>query len=186
MQCALAPQGDDMNASIEETIERVEQLYFALTGKRPPHVEGAPIPPETDPVRHVEEQLGKLVAATEQLAPAQASSPAWTPRSCAWRDETGVHLAVDLPGVARESIELELEGRRLIVRGTRVPPWQGAKAAGEVAACEAAYGPFARAFVFAARVEPEQLAARLDEGVLHVRVSRAQLGESSRIPILAS
>ncbi|HTR51042.1 MAG TPA: Hsp20/alpha crystallin family protein [Kofleriaceae bacterium] len=173
-----------MNASIEETIERVEQLYFALTGQRPPHVEGTPMPPETDPARHVEEQLGRLLAATERLAPTAAAS-AWTPRACAWHDDVGAHLAIDVPGVGRDSIELELDGRRLVVRGTRTPPWQDQTPRG-LDGGEAQYGAFSRAFVFAARVEPEQLAARLDSGVLHVRVLRAQLGEPSRIPILVS
>jgi len=176
-----------MNASIEETIERVEQLFFALTGKRPPHVEGAPMPPETDPARHVEEQLGRLLAATEQIAPSRASASAWLPRACAWHDDIGAHLAIDVPGVARDAIELELDGRRLVVRGTRTPPWQtqGQTPRG-LEAGEAQCGAFSRAFVFAARVEPEQLAARLESGVLHVRVLRAQLGEPSRIPILVS
>jgi HSP20 family protein len=172
----------DMNASIDETIERVEQLYFALTGTRPPNIDGAPMPPETDPVRHVEDQMSKLFAAAEKLAPT-TSAAAWSPPVCAWHDEAGVYLAIDVPGVTRESLELELDGRRLVVRGTRVAPWP---TAARPDGCEVAHGAFTRAFAFAEHVEPEQLSARLEAGVLHVRVARARLGEPARIQILVS
>ena len=179
VHCGRAP----MNASIDDTIARVEQLYFALTGTRPPSVDSAAMPPETDPARHVEDQLTKLLAATEQLVPAAASAATWSPPVSAWHDDAGVYLAIDLPGVARDSIELEIDGRRLVVRGTRAAPWPSAS---RPDACEVTSGTFARAFAFAQRVEPEQLSARLEAGVLNVRIARAQLGEPARIPILAS
>lgn len=167
-----------MNTSIEQTIDRIEQLYTTITGHAPPHVNGngAPIPPETDAVRHVEENLAKLLAALSAPTPA-APAMQWVPRATTWRDEGGVYLAIDVPGVTRESLRVELSGRTLVVTGERPAP------ATAFDACETPHGTFARSFELAARVEPDQISARLDAGVLRLRVACTQLGEPSPIPI---
>ena len=51
---------------------------------------------------HVEEQLERMVAALEQLVPNQRPAVSWTPRTVAWRNDDGVALAVNLPGIARD------------------------------------------------------------------------------------
>lgn len=177
-----------MNA-IEETIERVEQLYCTLTGHRPPQPNGHSmrIPPEIDPGRHVEDQLAKLIAAIDQVvpggAPVASPMPAWTPPASVWRDEAGLHLAIDVPGVARDAIELRLAGRSLVVRGHRAPAWGDARTGRAIEGSDAAAGPFLRTFELAGRVEPDQLTARLDAGVLHVLITRAPAREPSPVPI---
>lgn len=165
-----------MQTSIEDTIDRVEQLYAAITGHRPPHVNGntTRIPPETDPVRHVEDQLGKLVAAVEQrLAPGASTMPAWTPRAIAWQDEAGYELAIDVPGVPRERLDVRIEGHVLAVRGERPVPWGD----GETRS------PFACSFALPERAEPAQITARLDAGVLRLRIARRARTEGSSIPV---
>jgi HSP20 family protein len=176
-----------MNTGIEETIDRVEQLYMAITGRQPPQVDASTtrIPPEIDPVRHVEEQLGKLVTAVEQqLAPevVAAPAPAWTPRAFAWQHDAAFELAIDMPGVPRERIELSIEGPRLAVRGERPTPWgDGETRSPET--CEAPLGRFARTFVLPELVDPAQITARLDAGVLRVRIARRAATHGSTIPI---
>ncbi len=176
-----------MSTSIEDTIDRVEQLYATITGRTPNHENdvGPRIPPEIDPVRHLEDQVGKLVAELEHgFAPDSAGSPQWQPRAFAWRDDAAFELAIDLPGVPREQIELRVEERVLIVRGQRPAPW-GDRETPPVA-CEAPFGNFARAFVLPERVEPGQITARLDAGMLRVRVTRSAPSEPSPIPITCS
>jgi HSP20 family molecular chaperone IbpA len=176
-----------MNPTIEETIERVEQLYATITGHLPPHVNGnrTRMPPEIDPVRYVEDQLAKLVAAIEQrFTPGGApATPAWTPRAFAWQDDTGIELALDVPGVAREQLEVRLDGPMLVVRGHRPPPWGERDLQRAPDAHEAPVGTFARAFPLPERVEPGQISARLDDGVLYVRVARVPRSEPSPIAI---
>lgn len=159
--------------NIEDTIDRVERLYTTITGHQPPAAtDGARIPPEIDPARHVEEQLGKLIAAVEgRIAPTTAAPvPSWQPRAVWWQDESGFELAIDVPGVARDTLEVSCDGASVVVRGHRPPPW------GELAraplACESPIGAFARMFALPMRVEPKQVSARLDAGVLRVRVER--------------
>jgi hypothetical protein len=58
-----------MQEIIEQTIERVEQLYATIIGQRPPlpSGNGAPIPPESDPLVHVSDQLERMVSLATQL-----------------------------------------------------------------------------------------------------------------------
>ncbi len=173
-----------MNASIEDTIDRVEQLYAAITGRQPPDVNGNSrrIPPEIDPVRHVEEQLGKLMSAIEHGLHADvASRPTWTPRASAWQDDADFELAIDLPGVARDRIDMRIEGNMLAVRGERPTPWGDGETRSPMT-CEVPVGAFARTFALPHPVEPAQISARLDAGVLRVRIAR-RATEGSSIPV---
>src|SRR5262245_35418213 len=171
-----------MNPSIEETIDRVEQLFTTLTGHPPPHPNGdARIPPEIEPGRHVEDQLGKLLAAVEErLAPDATQRSVWMPRVVAWRDDSALALAIDVPGVSRGDVELRLDGHVLIVRGSRRPPWGEAR---HPEACEAPLGTFARTFALAERVDASRISARLEAGVLRVRIATRAMAEPSPISI---
>jgi len=173
--------------SIEDTIGRVEQLYVAITGQQPPDVNGGVrrIPPETDPARHVEEQLARLLGAVEhKLAPSAAPSPAWQPRVIAWQDELAYELAIDVPGVTREQLELRLDGNVLVVRGQRLQPWGERELAPD--ACEAPLGAFVRSFALPERVEPGRISARLEGGVLRIMIARGGAAEPSQIAISCS
>jgi HSP20 family protein len=173
-----------MNATIDQTIERVEQLFWMITGTRPPRVTTsvAPIPPETDAVAHVEEQLERLVAAIERLAPNQRANVAWTPRSVAWRDDDGIALAVDLPGIAREQININVDKQVITISGQRHMPWSRSRPARSVDNCDVPFGTFSRSFVFASQLKPEHVSARFDQGVLTLFVGSKQ-SEPSQLPI---
>lgn len=173
-----------MNATIEQTIERIEQLYQTITGTRPPYRNGSavPIPPESDPVVHVEEQLERMVTALEQLVPSQRPSVAWTPRTVAWRDDEGIAVAVDLPGIARDQIDINVDKQVITISGQRHMPWTRARPARSVDTCDIAFGTFSRSFVFASQLVPEHVSARFDQGVLTIFVGSKQ-GEPSQIPI---
>jgi HSP20 family protein len=169
-----------MNSSIDETIASVESLYSSITGQKPPRVEAAltRIPPELDPVRHVEDQLAKLVSALEQkFAP---SAPAWQPRTSVWQDDQSFELAIDVPGVTRDSLTVACDGQALVVRGERKAPWGDAR---QPLSCEAPVGAFARTFALPMYVEPGQITARLDSGVLRVRFARRVQSEPSTITV---
>jgi HSP20 family molecular chaperone IbpA len=178
-----------MSPTIEQTIDRVEQLYATITGHPPPQLadRGLHMPPEIDPVRHVEDQLGRLVSELEQgVAPTSSTPPAWTPRVSAWRDEHGFELLIDVPGVPRDQLELRVSERVLVVSGHRAVPWaDGARGASPLA-CEAPFGRFERAFALPEGVEPSSISARLEAGTLRVRAARSVPSGPSQIPILCS
>lgn len=172
-----------MQSTIDETIERVEQLYATLTGQRAPHPNGGsvPIPPETDPLLHVQEQLGRMVSAAEQLFARSMPQPAWTPHAVAWRDDGGLTIALDVPGVARDQLQIRVDGGSITVSGQRRPPWS--EATRSVDACDTPLGMFTRSFWLGAQLAPEHVTARLADGVLAIRITATERGEASQIPI---
>lgn len=174
-----------MNPTIEETIERVERLYAALTGKHPSQTNGqlAQIPPEADPMVHVQEQLARLVSSVEQIAPIPSAAPAWIPRTVAWDHDGDVVFAIDAPGVLARDLVIRVEPFALVVTGQRRAPWtQQPRAA---FACDALFGVFGRSFPLPGRVSPDQVSARLDDGVLTVRIHTTARPATSQIPIVS-
>jgi HSP20 family protein len=172
-----------MQSTIDETIERVEQLYTTLTGKRAPHPNGGsvPIPPETDPLLHVQEQLGRMVSVAEQLVAMPLPQATWTPHALGWRDEGGLSIALDVPGVTRDQLQIRVDNGTITVSGQRKPPWTTAPAS--VDGCDAPLGLFTRSFWIGAPIAPEHVTARLADGVLTIRITANQRGETSQIPI---
>jgi len=172
-----------MQSTIDETIERVEQLYTTLTGNRAPQPNGgsAPIPPETDPLLHVQEQLGRMVSVAEQLFATAPVQPTWSPHALSWRDEGGLSIAVDVPGVTRDQLQIRVEPGAIVVSGQRRPPWMHPPTS--VDGADAPIGLFTRSFWLGAPIAPEQVTARLADGVLTIRITTTERGETSQIPI---
>lgn len=170
-----------MNATIDETIERVEQLYTTLTGAPPADADHrrAPIPPNIDPTAHVQEQLGRMVSAIDGVVPRRA--PAWTPSAVAWGQDEDLLIAVDVPGVSRDHLQIRVEASSIIVTGRRAMPWS--RLPKSILGCDAPLGAFARTFQLAARIDPKQLGTRLEDGVLTIRIYAKAQPEPPQIPI---
>lgn len=179
IRAAHATRRNAMNATIDETIDRVEQLYRALTGSRPPTGRHTVIPPEADPVGHVQEQLGRMVTLVERFVP--GAPPQWMPQAMVWTHDSDLLFAVDIPGVLASDIEVRVEPAAITVRGLRRPPW--AHPPKSVAFSDVALGTFARSFPLAVRIAPDHVSARLDDGVLTVRLHASTRAEPSQIPI---
>jgi HSP20 family protein len=187
--CKWALAIEEARMDIEQTIDRVEKLYSAVTGKRPPQRGNgahAPIPPETDPARHVEEQLGRLASAIDAITRSPSPvAPAWTPMLAAWEDESATEIVVDVPGVSRDRLEILVDGRALTIRGERRVPW-GAARPTSIRTCELATGAFVRTIALPWSVEREQVAAELRDGVLAIRIARPMRPDAGHtIPIKA-
>src|SRR5260221_5092792 len=105
---------------IDETIERIEGLYRAITGKDAPQADAAyaPIPAEKDPARHVEERLDHLLALLSgDGAPRAAAEPSWSPPVSVWEAESELVVCVDLPQISREEVSVTIQGNVLTVSG---------------------------------------------------------------------
>lgn len=170
-----------MNATIDETITRVEELFTMLVGKAPSTTSRVPIPPEAEPVAHVEEQLGRLMSLVEQIAPrATTEMVMWRPLAWLAREESGgVAIAIDVPGVAASDVQIRVTPNAIVVSGRRARP-QG------VACSEMLFGAFSRTFPLNARVASEQVSARLQDGVLTICVyGEGERAGDSEIPIMS-
>jgi HSP20 family molecular chaperone IbpA len=169
-----------MNATVDETLERVEQLYTAITGTRPPmtNEHRAAFPPELDPVVHVEHQLERMVAAVESVVP--VPSP-WRPRATMWREDEDIMISIDVPGVSRDNVRVQVEQGSIVVIGRRHATWGRNPRKG--AEGDTPVGTFARSFPLSAALAPEQLTARLESGVLLIRVRGGARQRPSQVSV---
>jgi HSP20 family protein len=167
---------------IDLTIVANERLHEALTGARPPasnpEAPYAPIPPERDPVAHVEEQIERLLEALARPA-APVRATAASPPICVYESNIEYVVLVDVPGVRRDRLDVQLRGGTLVIRGRRDNPMpQGYR--GRVA--EGAFGTFHRAVRMPPDARAAEMSARLDEGVLEIRIPRST-GNSRSVPV---
>jgi HSP20 family protein len=88
-------------------------------------------------------------------------------------------ILVELPGLERENVRLEVHGKELAVFGERQPPHNLEGAAFQV--MERLYGCFSRRFELPEDIEAQAVAASMKSGLLQVRVPKRLPRSSNRI-----
>ena len=122
-------------------------------------------------LRRLESRLGGIVYQLTRVQFSPHHPPgAWVPAINAYRCEDGFVICVDLAGVDRSHVDVEVEPRRLWIRGQRQLP-EPQESAGpplHVLAMEIDHGPFAREVVLPAEVEPDEARAEQRNGLLWI------------------
>jgi HSP20 family protein len=96
----------------------------------------------------------------------------WAPVSDAFETDREIVLLVDVPGVARGDVTVEIDGGTLVVRGERHVPEGLAEV--ETRRLERAYGPFSRSFDLPPAVDEARIKAEHRDGVLAVRLPKRE------------
>jgi HSP20 family protein len=127
----------------------------------------------TDPFREFDRLANQLLGTTNR--------PAVMPMD-AWREGDRFVLEFDLPGVNKDSIDLDVERNVLTVRAERVPrngDW-------EMLASERPRGQFSRQLVLGDNLDLEKIEASYDAGVLRLMVPVAEKAKPRKIEIASS
>ncbi len=98
-------------------------------------------------------------------------------------EETDTHyvLSVDLPGVKKENIKIEMKDGALSISGERRSEKKEEK--GTRRFFEKTYGKFERVFTLGNEVNVDKIEANYHEGVLQVKVPKAEASKPKLIPI---
>src|ERR1700712_6019906 len=124
----------------------------------------------TDPFRDFDRLTQQLLGTT--------SRPAVMPMD-AWREGERFVIEFDLPGVAPESIDLDVERNVLTVRVERV----GRNGDWEMLASERPRGVFSRQLVLGDNLDLERIEASYDDGVLNLRIPVAERAKPRKIAV---
>jgi HSP20 family protein len=165
----VTPEAGEAASKVDDVIASVEGFYQALTGRTPPPASESPfspIPVERDPGEFVTEQLGRLLQSLQR--PAAALAAPWSPPLSVWEDERELVISLDLAGVARNEVELTLEGNALTVRGRRPLVDDGLR----LRLSERPLGPFERRVFLPQRILPTEANAQLRDGVLEIHLAK--------------
>ena len=124
--------------------------------------------------------------ATQRRAQADAGAGAeferadWTPAADIYESDSSYSIAIDLPGINRDAVEIDVDDNRLVVKGTR--------AIGESRQhrTERPRGKFLRTFSVPASVDQGKIAAEYKDGVLQIRLPKRNEQTSKKIDIKIS
>jgi HSP20 family molecular chaperone IbpA len=97
-----------------------------------------------------------------------------------YESDDGLVLLADLPGVALDTLELQVQNNKLTLFG-RVKKPVGEDA--ELRHCEYHEGDFLRSFILSDEVDYDRIKATLNNGVLKVVLPKAQKAEPRRIEV---
>jgi HSP20 family protein len=125
----------------------------------------------TDPFR----ELDRL---SQQIFNGTVARPSMMPMD-AWRDGDTFVVEFDLPGVAAESIDLDVERNVVTVKAERPPR----SADTEMIAAERPRGVFSRQLFLGDNLDTEHIDASYDAGVLTLRIPVAEQAKPRKISI---
>lgn len=113
-----------------------------------------------------------------------AVTSAWFPPTDVCEDKDSLEISMELPGVRAEDVKLSLENNILTVRGEKR---QDAEQQSErIHRFERSYGAFERGFALPSTVDPEKIEARHENGILTIRIPKAERAKPRQIPVSSS
>jgi HSP20 family protein len=124
----------------------------------------------TDPFRDLERLADQVLGTTNR--------PAVMPID-AWREGDVFHIEFDLPGVSKESIDLDAERNVLTVRAER----PGNNGDGEMLASERPRGMFSRQLVLGDNLDLDKIQASFAAGVLRLDIPVAERAKARKIEV---
>jgi len=104
----------------------------------------------------------------------------WTPASDIYETESGYLIALDLPGIDRQALEIDINDNRLVVKGTR------ALAESRQHRTERPRGKFLRTYSVPGSVDQGKIAAEYKDGVLEISLPKRTEQKPKRIDIKIS
>lgn len=173
--------------NVEQAIAEVANVYQSLTGKPiKPGRSDFPqdLPPEEDPVAHVERryrQFQRLFEGNKQGRMPAESGVWFSPATDVVEIDREVRIYIDMPGVTRDHLSVLVAGEVLVVRGER--PEKKADAA-MIRYKERWGGAFQKNIALPPRVRREGIEATLRDGVLTITIPTDGSGnEVAELPI---
>ncbi|MCB1235396.1 MAG: Hsp20/alpha crystallin family protein [Verrucomicrobiae bacterium] len=100
-------------------------------------------------------------------------TPGWTPDINAYRFDDRIEIWVDLAGVEKDEIRVEILPLSVRLSGERQTPVPACENCRQVLAMEIQNGRFARQIQLSDPVDPERVTARHENGLLHIQLPLA-------------
>lgn len=120
--------------------------------------------------------------AWQQRLAAEPHASVWAPPVDVYETADRYVVTAELPGLARDQIEVALEDKRLAIRGSR-PASVGHHAAGRYHQLERGHGSFERVFEFVDAIDQHGISADLRDGVLTITLPKRPAPAARRIDV---
>jgi HSP20 family protein len=130
-----------------------------------------------DPLRDLlamQEQIGQLVG---------SDAPGWTPAVDLYETAGEFVLTAEIPGLARDQIDIQAEDSRVTIRGSRPAAAHAAVSCEQFHRVERGHGSFSRTFQLPEPIEVGAITADLKDGVLTVTIPKASGRNARRVHV---
>ena len=140
-----------------------------------------------DPFRDVAELQGRINRMFEDsFGPTrgledETNACDWRPAVDIYETKSGVTLAVELPGVGKEDVSVEVKDNILTLRGERMP--RSDIKAESYYRQERCYGIFHRSFTLHHNIQPNMIKATFKDGMLEVEIPRPEDEKPKQITV---
>ncbi len=122
-------------------------------------------------------------AVTQREAPVARAEPALLPPVDVIEDATGITLYADVPGAPRDRLNLRVEADTLTIEAEMVLAVPEDMAASHA---EVQLARYRRVFTLSKELDADKVAAELSQGVLRVRIPKAEHAQPRRIQVQVS
>jgi len=119
----------------------------------------------------------------KQVATRTQSAPAMIPNVDVVEDDAGITISADLPGVPKDKLLLRIEGETLQIEGEVV---SDAPEGMEAIYAEVRVPRYRRAFTLSRELDTEKINASMKDGVLNLRIPKAEHAQPRRIEVKAT
>jgi len=119
----------------------------------------------------------------KQVATRTQSTPAMIPNVDVVEDDAGITISADLPGVPKDKLLLRIEGESLQIEGELV---SDAPEGMEAIYAEVRLPRYRRAFTLSRELDTEKINASMKDGVLNLRIPKAEHAQPRRIEVKAT
>jgi len=119
-------------------------------------------------------------ATVERETPAVRDEAALVPAVDVIEDPNGITVYADLPGVARERLQVNVEADSVIIDAEMSLPAPEGMTAQHV---EVDRSRYRRAFTLSKELDPSKISAELVQGVLKLRIPKAEHAQPRRVEV---
>ena len=124
-----------------------------------------------------------MTTATTETTPATAAKAPEriryvTPAVAIYEDADGYTIEAEMPGVTKDGVHVTVESGELVFTGAKAPRPSGTRLYGETARAD-----YRRVFDLDPAVDTDKITARMDQGVLVLRLPKAQDKKPRRIVV---
>jgi len=138
-----------------------------------------------DPFRDItslRDEMNRLFSRT--IGEGAPAGSAWTPAVDIFDASDAIVLKAELPGLSADDIDIEIDDNVLTLKGER--RFEDKVEEGRYYRLERAYGQFQRSVTLPQGVKPDEITASFDQGVLTVRVPKADEVKPRKIAVAAN
>jgi HSP20 family protein len=127
------------------------------------------------------QELDRLQREMNSLFEHRPRAAAGYPAMNIWADDESAIITTEVPGVQPEDIDISILNRTLTLKGSRTPDEVGENV--RYHRQERGYGKFARTVQLPFRVDAEQVQASFKNGVLEIKLPRAEADKPRKIEV---